>query len=79
VPSGADGRVRAIDCWGMAQVAKLAGAPAHPEAGVRILRGIGELVSRGDPLFEIHAQSTAQLEFASAYVAAHAGLYAFGY
>jgi thymidine phosphorylase len=78
--AGQDGRVRAIDCLEVARIAKLAGSPANPAAGVRILRGIGEVVRRGDALFELHAQSRAQLGFARDY-ASRPGqtIYAYGY
>ena len=59
VTAAADGRIREIDCWQMARVAKCAGAPAHAAAGVRLLRTVGDVVGRGEPLFEIHAQSEA--------------------
>ena len=66
VEAPADGRIREIDCWEIARVAKRAGAPANVAAGVRLLRTVGD-VARGEPLFEIHAQSRAQLEFARSY------------
>jgi thymidine phosphorylase len=59
-----DGRIRGIDCLSMNRIAKLAGSPAHPAAGVRCLVPVGEVVSAGEPLFEIHSQSEAQLEMA---------------
>jgi thymidine phosphorylase len=62
-----DGRIGGIDCLEIARVAKRAGAPAHPAAGVRLLRTVGDIVSRGEPLFEIHAQSENQLDAARAY------------
>jgi len=67
----ADGRLREIDCWEIARVAKRAGALANPAAGVRLLRMVGDIVAKGEPLFEIHAQSEAQLEFGRAYAEAH--------
>lgn len=79
VPAAADGRIRAIDCWQIARVAKCAGAPANPAAGVRLLRTVDDVVARGEPLFEIHALSQAQLEFAQAYAAAQPGLVEFGF
>ena len=51
-------------------MAKRAGAPANVTAGVRLLRTVGDVVARGEPLFEIHAQSRAQLDFACAYARA---------
>ncbi|MCX8070850.1 MAG: thymidine phosphorylase family protein [Candidatus Binatia bacterium] len=78
-PSPADGRIRAIHCWHMARVAKHAGAPAHASAGVRLLRTVGDVVQRGEPLFEIHAQSEAQLNFALEYARSRDDLISFGF
>lgn len=77
--SAADGRIRSIDCWEIARVAKRAGAPANVAAGVRLLHSVGEVVKRGDPLFEIHAQTLDQLEFARSYAATHPTLFEFGF
>jgi thymidine phosphorylase len=79
VPAPADGRLREIDCWEIARVAKRAGAPANVMAGVKLLRTLGDVVTRGEPLFEIHAQSEAQLEFARAYAAAHPEIVRYGF
>jgi len=46
---------------------------------VRLLRTIGDVVARGEPLFEIHAQSEAQLEFARACAAEQPRLIRFGF
>jgi thymidine phosphorylase len=77
--AGADGRIREIDCWEIARVAKRAGAPANVCAGVRLLRTRGDVVSKGEPLLEIHAQSAAQLEFARAYAEAHPEIFQLGF
>ena len=79
VTSPADGRIREIDCWEIARVAKRAGAPANVAAGVKLLRTLGDVVAQGEPLFEIHAQSAAQLEFARAYAAAHPTIVRYGF
>ena len=79
VAAPADGRLREIDCWEIARVAKRAGAPANVSAGVRLLRTLGDVVVRGEPLFEIHAQSATQLEFARAYAAAHPEIVRYGF
>lgn len=79
VAAPADGRIRAIDCWEIARLAKRAGAPANPAAGVRVLRTVGDVVARGEPLFEVHAQSTAQLESALAYAADHPSIASYGF
>jgi thymidine phosphorylase len=79
VSSSRDGRIREIDCFEISKVAKLAGAPAHPAAGVRVLRRVDDVVSRSEPLFEIHAQSRVQLDFAREYAEARPGIVRFGY
>jgi thymidine phosphorylase len=67
VTARADGRVRALDCLRIARIAKLAGAPANPAAGLRVLCRPGDVIARGAPLLEVHAQSEAQLAFAVAH------------
>lgn len=79
VAAPADGRIREIDCWEIARVAKRAGAPANPAAGVKLLRTVGDVIAKGEPLFEIHAQSEAQLEFGRAYAEAHPEIVRFGF
>ena len=74
-----DGRVREVDCLEVNRVAKLAGSPANQSAGLWLLRGVGDVVARGEPVFEIHAQSAAQLEFAREYVEEHGRVFRFGY
>ncbi len=77
--SPADGRVRAIHCWHMARVAKQAGAPANVASGVRLLRTVGDVVEKGEPIFEVHAQTKAQLEFALSYARTQSDLVTFGF
>ncbi len=79
VSSHADGRIRDIDCWEIARVAKRAGAPANVSAGVRMLRTINDVVARGEPLFEIHASSETQLGEAMAYAEEHPEIIGFGF
>ena len=79
VEASADGRIREIDCWEIARVAKRAGAPANAAAGVLLCRSVGDVVARGEPLFEIHAQSTTQLEFARDYATAKPHIMGFGF
>lgn len=74
-----DGRIREIDCWEIARVAKRAGAPANAAAGVLLVRTVGDVVARGDPVFEIHAQSPTQLEFARTYAESHPDIVRYGY
>jgi len=79
IAAPADGRIGAIDCWAIAKVAKLAGAPASPAAGVWVTRGLGQIVTRGEPVYEIHAQTAEQLAFAREFAGAHPEIYVFGY
>jgi len=74
-----DGRLRAIDCLEIARVAKYAGAPAHVAAGVRTLRDLGEVVEKGESLFEVHAQSRALLDHACHYATPVDRLVEFGF
>lgn len=79
IEARADGRVRAIDCLRINQIAKLAGAPANPSAGLRMSCRVGDVIARGQPLFEVHALSEAQLAFALAHAEQAANLVEFGF
>jgi thymidine phosphorylase len=79
VEAPADGCIRAFDCLALNQIAKLAGAPAQPAAGLRVLHGVGEVVVRGDALLEVHAESESQLEFALAHARTAPGWVETGY
>ena len=79
IPSYADGRIREIDCWKIARVVKRAGAPANVAAGVRLLRTLGDVVAKDDPLFEIHACSQTQLDEAKKYAEEHRQIVRFGF
>ena len=62
--AAADGVVVAFDNLRLARIARLAGAPQVPGAGVDLLRKLGDPVRRGDPLYRIHAAYAADLGFA---------------
>jgi thymidine phosphorylase len=79
VEASCDGRIADIDCWEIARVAKRAGAPANVAAGVRLRRTTGDVVARGDALFEIHAQSRVQLDFARSYAEGNPDIVRFGF
>lgn len=79
VTARADGRIREIDCWEIARVAKRAGAPANVSAGVLMLKTLGDIVTRDEPLFEIHSSNREQLETAREYADAHPGIVRFGF
>jgi thymidine phosphorylase len=63
------GRVATMDSRRLAKVAKLAGAPKSPAAGVDLHIRLGDAVDAGQPLFTVHAQSRGELAYALHYVA----------
>ncbi|MCU0896746.1 MAG: thymidine phosphorylase family protein [Burkholderiales bacterium] len=63
------GRVVAIDNRRLARVAKLAGAPREPGAGLRLHRRLGDPAEAGDPLFTLYAEAPGELAYALDYVA----------
>ncbi len=66
-----DGQLKAIDNRRLARIAKLAGAPAAPAAGIELAVRVGERISRGQLLFTLHAQSPGELAYAAAFAQAH--------
>jgi len=74
-----DGMVRAIDCRAINTLAKLSGAPANPAAGLRLIRKPGEVVERGEPLCELHAQSRTHLDYAMAFAQDFPSIFEIGY
>ncbi|MBU3537292.1 hypothetical protein KHT87_22980, partial [Alkalihalobacillus clausii] len=64
VLAGADGRVAMQDCEQLCQIARLAGAPTDPGAGLDLLKGVGETVRQGEPLYRIHGMDQADFDFA---------------
>jgi thymidine phosphorylase len=63
------GCVATMDNRRLAKVAKLAGAPKSPAAGIDLHVRLGDIVDAGQPLFTVHAQSRGELEYALHYVA----------
>lgn len=66
VLAGSAGRVDSIDCFGLAGIARAAGAPVDKSAGVDLFVRPGDVVERDTPLYRIHARSGAALEIAAA-------------
>jgi len=58
------GFVSAIDCLRIASIARLAGAPTDPGAGLDILRKVGEPVAAGEPLYRIYGSEPSDFGFA---------------
>ncbi|CAO3438153.1 thymidine phosphorylase family protein [Azospirillum endophyticum] len=74
VASPADGIVSSLDCYRLARIARLAGAPTDKGAGIDLLRKVGERVRRGEPLYRIHAGTNADFTFAQAHAAENSGV-----
>ncbi len=64
VTAARDGVVVAIDNYFIARLARHAGAPMDKGAGVDLLKKLGEAVTRGEPLYRVHAQFPADFHFA---------------
>lgn len=67
VTAHAGGEVQRFDNRRLAQVAKLAGAPGDPAAGIDLHVRLGDRVQDGQPLYTIHADSEGELDYARAY------------
>ncbi len=68
IRASAGGTVSTIDNRRLARVAKLAGAPRDPAAGLRLHARLGDRIDAGQPLFTIHAEAPGQLRYATDYV-----------
>jgi len=62
-----EGYVKNIDNRKLARIAKLAGAPQSPSAGVLFLAPLGKMIKSGDVLFTIYSESVGELEYAREY------------
>ena len=65
------GHITRIDNRRLARLAKLAGAPRAPGAGVELHTKVGDAIGRGEPLLTIHAESPGELDYARAYLGAN--------
>ncbi|QNM96260.1 thymidine phosphorylase family protein [Chitinimonas koreensis] len=63
----APGRVSAIDNRVLARIAKLAGAPQSPAAGLDLHVRLDDAVEAGQPLYTLHAEAPGELRYALAY------------
>jgi thymidine phosphorylase len=80
VPAPCSGVVTGIDNLALARIARLAGAPKVKNAGVDLLRKLGDTVVEGEPLYRVYAAFGADLGFARTacsrsigYTVGHAG------
>ncbi|MCM2253605.1 MAG: thymidine phosphorylase, partial [Ramlibacter sp.] len=67
-----NGTVIAIDNRRLARIAKLAGAPKAPSAGIDMHVQLGAVVEHGQPLFTLHAATPGELAYALEYATAQA-------
>ena len=67
-----------IDNRRIARIAKLAGAPGRKTAGVLLHKRPGERVDQGDPLYEIHAETSGALDWARDYARSSATAFTIG-
>lgn len=63
------GHIAGVDNRRLSKVAKLAGAPISPAAGIDLHVRLGDRVETGQPLFTLHTESRGELEYALHYVA----------
>jgi thymidine phosphorylase len=66
------GTVIAIDNRRLARIAKLAGAPKAPSAGIDMHVQLGAVVEHGEPLFTLHAATPGELAYALEYATTQA-------
>ena len=67
VPALRSGCVLGIDNRRLARIAKLAGAPGDPGAGIDLHVRVGDFVERGQPLFSLYADTPGELAYALDY------------
>jgi thymidine phosphorylase len=72
------GIVQAIENRKLARVAKLAGAPRAVAAGLELHTRIGSQVTKGQPLFTLHAEAPGELEYAAEYARRMPGIFEIG-
>ena len=63
-----DGVIKKIDNRNLARIAKLAGAPKFPSAGIVYYAPLGKAIKKGDILFRIYSESNGELEYAKEYL-----------
>lgn len=68
VRSAGRGTLQSVDNRRLGRVAKLAGAPASPGAGLKIYKRTGDTIAAGELLLTIFSASAGELEYAAAYL-----------
>jgi thymidine phosphorylase len=70
------GRITSMNNRAIAQIAKLAGAPDVPAAGLRLHARVGDNIEKGAPLMTLYAETDAELAYPLTYAEAAADLIA---
>ena len=65
IPARATGVVSAIDCFRIARIARLAGAPIAKGAGIDLVRKVGATVENGEPIYRIYSELDSDFGFAT--------------
>ncbi len=68
-----DGVVSSIDCYRIARIARLAGAPADKGAGIDLFKKVGDPVQKGEPLYRVHAAHPTDFRFSTEMASADSG------
>jgi thymidine phosphorylase len=71
IPAEEGGKVQEIDNRKLAKLARLAGAPDDPGAGLILHVPIGGRVKEGDPMLTLYAETEGELEYAMSYYRKH--------
>ena len=74
-PAPKAGRVIHLNNRKLAQTAKLLGAPDAKAAGILMKVKLHEVVLSGQPLFELHAETPGELEYAKSYIFANTDIF----
>jgi len=69
------GVIQSIDNRKLARLAKLAGAPFNPTAGIRLHANVGDRVSAKLPLFSLLSESTGERDYALEYYQANLDMF----
>lgn len=75
IKSPVSGVLKAIHNKKIAKVAKLAGAPQDPSAGVYLHHKVGEKIALDEGLFTVYAETQEELQFSCDYVAANPDIF----
>jgi thymidine phosphorylase len=67
------GVITGIDCYRIARIARMAGAPTDKGAGVDLFKKVGSPVEAGEPLYRIHAEHATDFRFATEMAGADSG------